>query len=163
MPAGAGDASIFGQPERGRRHECIVEFPASLLKKGNNQIRITTLSGSWIRYDSVTLEALQDIETAPVAATTEMLSAEVKPGEVDCGGSKVRRITVSVLRAGPPVSATFTLGGQPLRKVDLVEGVHSVELFVPVVERPRKVVLAMTLNGQECDCKDLLLTPGVAR
>jgi alpha-mannosidase len=66
MPAGAGDASVFGDPAKGRPHRFEVELPAGLLKAGDNEIRISTESGSWVLYDWLGLRA-PGAEAAPVS------------------------------------------------------------------------------------------------
>ena len=38
LPAGAGDASVFGEPKKGKPHRFEVEFPALLLRAGANEI-----------------------------------------------------------------------------------------------------------------------------
>src|ERR1039457_3103710 len=56
LPAGASDDSIFGNPSAGKPCQVTVEFPAALLRAGNNQINITTIAGAWMLYDSLALE-----------------------------------------------------------------------------------------------------------
>ena len=51
-PKGAGDDSVFGQPQKGREHRFEMVFPLSLLKTGSgNEIAITTVAGSCVLYD----------------------------------------------------------------------------------------------------------------
>src|ERR1039458_9379362 len=57
LPAGASDDSIFGNPAAGKPCQVTVEFPAALLRAGNNQISLTTIAGSWLLYDCLALEA----------------------------------------------------------------------------------------------------------
>lgn len=57
MPPGGGDASVMGEPANGKPHRVEIAVPASQLKTGLNEIGITTLSGSWILYDCVMMEA----------------------------------------------------------------------------------------------------------
>lgn len=161
MPPGAGDASIFGQPDKGKRHACVVEFPASLLAKGNNRIAITTMGGAWILYDAINLEVPRGIESTPVEGLLELQQAEAIPAQVTRNGVSSLRIVASVLRAGSPVRAAFTLDGQLLETVDLKAGIQSVELFVPAVDRVKRATLAMTVDGQERGRKEITLTPGV--
>lgn len=73
MPAGAGDASVNGEPSQGRPYHFAAEFPESLLKAGNNQITVTSVAGSWMLYDCVTLEAPAGVESAPVSGAEAML------------------------------------------------------------------------------------------
>ena len=57
MPAGAGDASVFGQPAEGKPHRFEVAVPANLLKAGVNKIEIVSDEGSWVLYDHLALYA----------------------------------------------------------------------------------------------------------
>ncbi|MCX6928278.1 MAG: polysaccharide lyase family protein, partial [Verrucomicrobia bacterium] len=66
MPAGGGDASVHGEPAKGKPYHFTVEFPSSMLQAGNNQIDIANIAGSWLLYDSVALETPAGIESAPV-------------------------------------------------------------------------------------------------
>ena len=59
---GGSDASIFGDPKAGREHKFFIDFPATELKSGVNEITITTVSGSWILYDWLGLEVTPFIE-----------------------------------------------------------------------------------------------------
>ena len=66
LPAGAGDASVFGEPGKGRAHQLEVPFPARLLQAGANEVAITTISGSWALYDWLGLE------TPPILRLTDV-------------------------------------------------------------------------------------------
>jgi len=57
LPAGAGDASVFDEPKKGKPHRFEIDFPTIFLRAGANEVSITTLSGSWALYDWVGLEA----------------------------------------------------------------------------------------------------------
>jgi predicted alpha-1,2-mannosidase len=66
LPKGGGDETAFGHPEHGKPHRFDIKFPIDLLRAGNNQIVITTLSGSWMLYDSLALTAPEGTEPAEV-------------------------------------------------------------------------------------------------
>ena len=76
MPKGNGDDSAWGHPEQGKKQAIQIKFPAGDLHAGNNEIEITTLSGSWVLYDSVALLAPEGTQTAKVdfAPTTTKLA-----------------------------------------------------------------------------------------
>ncbi len=67
LPKGGSDASIRGDLAKSKPHHVAVEFPAKLLKAGNNRIAIITTEGSWFLYDRVALEAPAAVEAAAVA------------------------------------------------------------------------------------------------
>ena len=73
-PAGAGDASIYGDPSKGRGHLINVDVPAAVLKVGDNRVTITTVSGSWVLWDAVRFDAPESVVLKPV--TKPMVEAE---------------------------------------------------------------------------------------
>jgi len=64
-PRGAGDASITGKPTAGKEHRFSLEFGAEALRTGLNEIKITTVAGSWILYDCLAFEAPHRTRLAP--------------------------------------------------------------------------------------------------
>jgi len=57
VPAGAGDDSVFGHPEKGKPYRFEIAVAANLLKAGVNTIEITAEDGSWVLYDCLALYA----------------------------------------------------------------------------------------------------------
>ena len=66
LPSGAANDSIEGLPAKGKAHQLGVEFPAELLKAGDNRVDIVSTEGSWFLYDRVALEVPAGLEGAPV-------------------------------------------------------------------------------------------------
>ena len=56
-PKGAGDASAYGQVDKGREYVMRVPLDAQALRAGNNTLTITSLDGSWVLYDYLRLTA----------------------------------------------------------------------------------------------------------
>ncbi len=72
LPAGAGEASLRGQPEKGRPYDLKIDFPAELLRVGDNEIQFTSLKGSWFIYDWIGLYAPAAMEYRPVATRNQV-------------------------------------------------------------------------------------------
>ena len=79
LPAAGGDDSIHGAIANGRPHRAVVEFPAALLKAGNNRIELTSTAGSWLLYDAIALEASPGVESAPVASPDTLVRPVPSP------------------------------------------------------------------------------------
>jgi hypothetical protein len=58
---------------KGKPHHASVEFPATLLKAGNNRIAIVTTQGSWFLYDRVALETPAGVEAAAVSNASKLV------------------------------------------------------------------------------------------
>jgi alpha-mannosidase len=112
LPPGAGDASIHGEPSKGRPSEFAVPFSANVLKTGDNEVRITTLSGSWMLYDSIALTAPAGAELGQVQSRT--LLEDVRP---------VRALQERDGQAFQPVIVTLRHFGEDADAVVRVEGV----------------------------------------
>ena len=69
LPKGGGNDSIEGRLDKAQPFSWQIKFPAELLKTGDNELSITTVSGSWALYDYLMLEAPPGAELAPVSAT----------------------------------------------------------------------------------------------
>ena len=110
--AGTGNVSIEGQPAKGKPQHFEIEFPATLLKAGNNQVSITSTEGSWLLYGRVALETPADVKSAPVENVTPPRRAAL--GEV--------RVSVDAARV------TNTMRG------GIGASWHSIEEPIPVVE-----------------------------
>ena len=71
LPPGSGDATVFGTAKTGKPTTISLSIPSYSLHKGENEIAISTTSGSWMIYDSVDFEAppgiqLQDLPSIGV-------------------------------------------------------------------------------------------------
>ena len=161
LPAGASDASIFGNPTAGKPTQVTVEFSAALLREGNNQIRLTSKSGSWFLYDCVALETASDIEGGVLQETTVMLSARVLPGIIERAGKKFQSISVSVARAGGPKEAAVQVGGQPAQTVQLRDGRQTVDVLVPAVDKITPTTCTLAIGGRKLATQSLTLAPGL--
>lgn len=91
VPKGGGNDSIEGRMDKARPFRWAMEFPAGLLQAGDNEISITSVSGSWVLYDYLALETSAPLELATVSeALVKRLTPEPeKPVTVeisiDCG------------------------------------------------------------------------------
>ena len=84
LPIGGTGEAVFGKLARGKSHKIEIAFPAALLKAGTNRVDITTLSGSWMLYRSVALDAPPELKLAPVANAAALVEqARKKSGAVE--------------------------------------------------------------------------------
>ncbi len=160
LPRGAGDASAFGQVEKGREHILTVEFPAAALKPGNNDIHITTLEGSWILYDQVTLTAPAGVESGPPEPADRLLDVHSQPFLVRRGDGRLYQpVMASVLRIGDAARAEVLVdGAEPVRQ-RLAPGFKVLEGFVPAVEDSTSVEVQVNVAGKSIGKRKLQVNP----
>ncbi len=157
-PRGAGDASVYGEPSKGHEHKFVIQFPVTLLRHGTNHIGITTLSGSWILYDCVGLDApagcqlcepqgtfVRDVHTAPVLVQRQ--------------GKLFQTVTVDMLHLGENGPATIRVSGAAPVQFQLQPGSLSAEIPVPAVDTPTEVTVQVLAHDTVLASEKLELKP----
>ena len=161
LPAGASDASIFGDPAAGKPCQTAVEFPASLLRAGNNQIRLTSTAGAWFLYDSLALETPSAVEAGALKGVTALISARPLPGVVERGSKSYQRIAATIMHAGGPEEVAVCVGKEELNRLQLKDGRQSVEVLVPAVTRVSHTTCSLVAGGRSLSSQSVTLIPGV--
>ena len=134
-PKGAGDASAYGQVDKGREYVMRVPLDAQALRAGNNTLTITSLDGSWVLYDYMRLTA-----PAGVSAAIERMTAvqEVLRGRTWCGEGKLYQpVLASVTHAGIRLRRRLSQTG--LRRASAGLGLQVIEGLVPAVQGPTQL------------------------
>lgn len=159
VPGGAGDASIFGDPARGREIVREFGFPSDLLRAGENEIAITTLSGSWVLYDAVTLEAPAGTALATVAAGTRLVGVQVPPVWLREGDRAVQPVNVTLRHVGPDADVEVRLGDAAAKALRLTKGSQTIELRAPAAEQTRRLDLTVRVGDRLAASTNLTLAP----
>lgn len=159
LPKGAGDPSAFGEVEKGREHLLKIEFPAEVIEAGTNTITITSLTGSWILYDYLTLRTPVGIEAGPLKATNKLLGVDTQPFLIERSGDLYQPVMASVLHLGEPVESTVTVkGSKPIKQL-LKSGYKVIEGFAPMVNKPTSVEVDVKIAGQSIGKKSVTIKP----
>ncbi len=159
LPNGAGDASVFGRPEKGREHKFAVAFPSHLLKRGDNEVRVTTLSGSWMLYDSLALTTPSGAALCPVQARTLLDSVKPVRALQEQDGRMAQPLLVTVRHIGEDTDAVVGLLNGPAKSLRLTQGTQEVELMVDAVEAETKGQVTVAVDGKVIAARDVTLQP----
>lgn len=158
LPAGGGDESVQGQPGKGKPCAREVAFPASLLVVGNNEIGITTHSGSWVLYDWLGLETPNAMELAPAAATG-VLTVKPFPAIFEKNGRSYQAVQVGIRHFGEESSATVQVGESEPVVLKLRAGAQTCEVPVPAVTQPQEVAVRIEQDGQLLAARKITIKP----
>ncbi len=170
LPRGAGDASVNGRPDKGREHKFTIAFPSSLLKVGDNEVRITTLKGSWLLYDWIALTAPAGAELGQVQSRT--LLDDVKPVRAlqERDGKAFQPILVTLRHFGEEADAVVRVSGmgfQPMNhrqdtdatKVNLKSGLQETQLMIDAVDTDTKRQVIVEVGGKTVASREITLKP----
>ena len=158
LPKGAGDASVNGEPAKGKAHRVEVAFPASLLKPGANTIDIATVSGSWMLYDALALEAPAGVALADLQGSA-LSSLRSPPMLIEHSGKLFQPVQASVRRFGDAAQARVLLNGVEATNLALKSGVQNIELPFAAVEKETSVTVALEVAGKPESTQGLVLKP----
>lgn len=149
LPGGAGDASVKGDFRQGHRHTVDLAIPASALVAGDNQLGITTTSGSWLLYDAVLFDAPSSVESAPVVSPTVVEAAQPVLALRREGKGYVQPVRVTLRHGGGVTDARVKLeGAEPVTMKLAGNAAASVEVLVPAVDRERSRKLVVEVAGK---------------
>src|SRR5258708_7686775 len=98
---GASLASLDGNFKSGKEQLVRVEFPASLLKSGYNEISLRSTQGSWLVFDALALETPVGARLAPVVNPV-IRAVTIAPYAVSADPPKPATILVEVFQANGP-------------------------------------------------------------
>jgi hypothetical protein len=148
LPKGAGDDSVNGQPNKGREYKLVVPFPANLLKTGDNEIRITTVSGSWLLYDWLGLETPSGVQLAEPQSRTFVDRIESVPALQEKEGRLFQPVNVTLRHFGEPQVVSVLLEGVEIGQAQLKSGNQSIEILAPSVEKDIQATLTIMAGGK---------------
>jgi len=157
LPAGAGDDSLYGEAAKGRPFEFEIIFPANVLRVGDNDIQITTASGSWILYDSLAL-ATPPAELGTVSSRTVIAEIQQVPALREQNGRGTQPLLVTVRNLGSPMEGTIR-APDVVQPVSLQHGDQTIEINVPAVSTAAEHEISVETGGRSLAKRTVLFKP----
>jgi len=168
LPYGAGEA-IYGDVTKGKKYAFTLVFPTGMLLKGDNNIGITTVSGSWFLYDWVGLQAPDGITLQPVRSQVFLSGVKGLPFVFRHEGMLYQSAALSLLNTGNPGTLTVKIAGLTPQVQQMMEGNNQWEIRVPMVtkdsaltvtlEKDRKLIGERTITLQPVVLKTVYILP----
>jgi hypothetical protein len=143
LPAGGGDAALTN-PKAGHALVKTFVFPASWMKRGQNQLELVTTAGSWMLYDSLKLEA-----GVPNAPQVDHIQAVCTPMFKTVDGAQKQAVLVKVDNEGLDGEATIGLEGDAApQKVALAQGESRLTLLVEPFTQTSQRTAVLQVGGK---------------
>ena len=147
LPAGGSDASVGGDTAKGKPFSWAAPFPCTALRAGNNDVTLTTVSGSWLLYDNVRLEAPAGIEVSPAADETRILGVRVPPVWEKDGTGETQPLVMTLRHVGGEKDVRLRAGDADAAPVTVKQGYHRVELKTPALDHEHEVRVTLAAGG----------------
>ena len=159
LPPGAGDPSINGRPGQGRPYQFEIPFDAGWLQTGDNVIRITSVSGSWLLYDWIGLEAPPQIQSIPVGNHTWIKTVQPLPVLQERDGRSWQRIRLQVRHFGNPLETVIRVEGNEPQAARFRKVSETVEVPVAAVKRETRLRVGIESAGRLLDTAGVIMKP----
>jgi predicted alpha-1,2-mannosidase len=147
LKKGGSNASIKGDFASAKPQKVRVEFPASLLKKGYNEIALRSTSGSWLIFDALDLETPGGFKLAPVTQTV-IRSVIAAPHAVSSNKSTPAAIRVGVFRKDSPGTLGIQIGNGQIQKLALQPGLQILEIPAPASKAGETTLIRFSADGR---------------
>jgi hypothetical protein len=159
LPRGGGDASIQGDASKGRPFQWEMAVPFGVLRAGDNEVTLTTLSGSWLLYENIRLETPPGARLGAVTPRTELTGARTPPVWINNGGKAAQPVVVSIRHVGDPAKAAVRLGETVIASLDLKNGLRTIELKAPAFDQPQSTTLTLVVEDRAVATTNLSMGP----
>lgn len=147
LPKGSGDNTIKGQQTDYPGHIIKIAIPAHLLKQGGNEIKLTTLWGSWIIFDQVRMEGPQDAELSK-PENAFIRNVKAADYEIENEGKPAQPLLVDVQHlAGDPI-LTALIDGHKILEKKVEDGRYVFEAPMPAVSSSKESRYEIKVDGR---------------
>lgn len=156
LSTGNTDSALEGKYEQSVNQTIEIPLTAGIIRSGGNEIKLTSIEGSWLIFDDIRLEgptrgSLEKPDTNAylrnVKAATYQTHARVQPLLVD----------VEHLTGNPLV--TVQLDGKNILQQKLEKGRYVLEAPMPAVKKTTQSQYALLINGKLVEQSNVTRSP----
>lgn len=158
-PAGTSDAALNGDPSQGRASEFSIKIPAAKLQAGTNEITLTTLSGSWMVYDSVTFQSPQQTELATVGTFATLKDVSSLPVLVSKEGKLRQTVEANLIGQTTDAKASLQIPGRDSLVQPVNSGRQKLTFSIPEIEKETHATLEVKAGGKVLASQEFAVKP----
>ena len=147
LDAGASENSLRGDWLAGKAQSLRVEFPATLLRVGYNEIALRSMKGSWMVFDDLRLEAPAGAKLAP-PANTVIRSVTAAPYAVSNSKKTPATLRIGLFRAGGPGKLKVVIENGGTRELETAQGLQVLEVPAPASAPGRNTRVELSAEGR---------------
>lgn len=137
LPPGGEDKSIEGDFSHSNKYKATISLKNGLLRKGGNEINVTSLDGSWLVFDQIRMESSKNIS---LIKPKHIFIRQVKPAdyEIRKDAKFIQPLLVNVHHLNGKPKFSVKLDGKMIFKQILDSGQYEFEVPMPAVLKAKK-------------------------
>jgi len=160
LPGGSGNKTLEGESTDGKEYIVELPVPAGLLRRGGNQITMTSIQGSWLMFDQIRLEGP---ETAALDEIGDVFLRDVSPADYEVkngeSGGKAQPLLVDVEHLSGTPELKVLLDGKAIFTAAVEAGRYVFEAPMPAVAAPRTSRYRILVDGKDVQSGEVLRAP----
>ncbi len=146
---GGGDESLRGDYGKSVKQTFEIPLDASLIKKGGNEINLTSLEGSWLIFDGMRLEGPQNAVLDEEIGRAYLRKVTVANYQLQQPKAQPLLVDIEHLEGTPNVQVD--VDGKTVLKQSLEQGRYVFEAPMPVVSSEKKSRYKILIDGKTVD------------
>ncbi|WP_321310491.1 GH92 family glycosyl hydrolase [Marinifilum fragile] len=155
IPEISKNSSIDTLPENPSEYLIEIPLPADLIRKGGNQISMTTLQGSWLKFDQIKLEAPGDA-TLITDNKVHLRSVKAAEYELDIEGKSFQPLLVDVEHLQVKPKLTVILDNKDIFSETVEQGRYEFEAPMPAVKSRKESSYEIWADGVKIQAGEVI-------
>ncbi|WP_430972288.1 GH92 family glycosyl hydrolase [Sunxiuqinia rutila] len=153
-------SSIDNDPDNSSEYLVEIPLPKGLIANGGNEIALTVLEGSWIRFDQIKLEGPKGVE---LTKNKQAFLRKVEPAdyEIEHYRNKAQPLLIDVEHLSGTPDMTVILDNEEVFASTLEKGRYVFEVPMPAVQKAQKSSYEIWLNGEKLQAGKITRLPQV--
>lgn len=147
LPKGSGNDALEGKVNSAKEQRLVIPIMPGLLRKGGNEIQLTTLHGGWIVFDQVRLEGPAKVK---LVAPGKAFVRSVQPAdyEIEGNGAHFQPLLVDVEHLTDTPRLRVQLDGSEILAETVETGRYTLEAPMPSVTSPKQSKYKVLIDGK---------------
>ncbi len=147
LPKGSGDSTLKGGRTTKSGYTINIPVDAALLKKGGNEVSLSTLWGSWVVFDGVRLKGPQNAYIT-IPKNSFLRSVAAADYEIKNNSKRIQPLLVDVQQLSGAPLVEVVVDGQRIFKQSLDTGRYLFETPMPAITTAKRSSYQVKIDGQ---------------
>ncbi|MEH6305397.1 GH92 family glycosyl hydrolase [Olivibacter sp. CPCC 100613] len=155
LKSGEGKGEPVGPFLKKDTQHIAIPIASNLLKKGFNEIQLTSLQGGWLVFDNLLLKGPSSVSLKPA---NDALIRNVKAAnyEIEQAGKRYQPMLIDLSHLKGRPNLEVKLEGRSIFKKQLDSGRHLFEALMPAVKQSKRSSYTVFLNGRLCESGEVI-------
>jgi len=156
LPSGSGNKTIEGESSEGKEYIIEIPVPHELVKKGGNEISLTTLQGSWLLFDQIRFEGPGN---ANIQKPDKVFVRNVETADYENEAGNYQPLLVEIEHLSGNPELLVEVDGESIFTKTIEKGSYIFEVPMPSVSISTKSKYTILVDGKKIQSGEIIRSP----